>query len=194
LADIINRIASDASAESEGELAAASARADELLGAAAATAQAHHERAIEAAARDSASQAATIVSSARLAARDRALSAKRELVTSTLSRVVEAIESLPADAYVRFLAAGVAGSVRAGDSVALAAADSEHMAALQAIVTAEAPDVPLLWDAAPARVSRGVVVTGPRTSVEVTPSSVVDERRDDLELAVATRLFSGKER
>jgi vacuolar-type H+-ATPase subunit E/Vma4 len=194
LADIITRIASDASSESERELSAAAIRAEELLATARSEAEAYHDRTIEAAKRDSASKSATVLATARLAARDQALTAKREIVAATLTGAVEAIEALPADRYVRFLAYGIARSARSGDSVALAVADVDHVTSLRAAVASAAPELSLDWDAAPASVPRGAVVSGSRTRVEVTPASVVSERRDELELIAAPQLFSGEER
>lgn len=190
LADIISRIASDAAAECELELSAAAVRADALLAAARAEAEAHQSRTIEAARRDAASQAATLVATTRLGARDEALTAKRELVTTTLGGVTEALEALPGDRYARFIAAGIADAVRDGDTVALAADDAGHVAAIRAAVQERAPGVSVEWEEDPAPVSRGAIITGPRTHVEVTPASVVASRRDELEVKVATRLFS----
>lgn len=192
LEDIINRIASDAEAESQQVRTGGSVRAGELLAAARAEAEQHHSRAIEQAKRVAASRAATVIASARLEARDRALSAKRELVNAALAGVVDAVEALPDDRYSRFLAAGIAESVRDGDVVAFAASDGRHVEAIREMVRAAAPDVSLEWDDAPAPVPRGALITGPRTHVQVTPAAVVDARRDELELNVATRLFSGE--
>lgn len=194
LADIINRIASDGSAESEGELAAATARAEQIIADARTQAESHHEHALEMARRDSASAAATIVASARLATRDQALAAKRELIAETLTRVVEVIEALPADRYARFLAQGITNSARPGDVVAFAAADRGIADAVRGVVESAADGQPMQWSDDPAPITRGVLVTGPRTTVEITPASIVAERRDELEAMVATELFPREER
>ncbi len=194
LADIINRIASDGSAESEGELAAATARAEQIIADARAQAESHHEHALETARRDSASAAATIVASARLAARDQALAAKRELIAETLDRVVEVIEALPADRYARLLTEGIANSARPRDIVALAAADRGLADAVRGAVESSAAEPTLQWSDEPAPITRGALVTGPRTTVEITPASIVAERRDELESMVATELFPREER
>lgn len=189
LADIINRIDSDAQAEAhaivrEAEQGAESRRA-ELTEKAREDAALIVERAHRAAEVD----AATSVAAARLAARDEALTARRALVEEALTAVVAALEGLPAAEYARFLADAVVAETRSGDVVALGAEDLASLDAVRAAVEARSPGLEITWSADPAPVARGAVVSGGRTRVELTPRALVEARRGELEIAIATRLF-----
>jgi len=189
LADIIARIESDADSEARAIVREAEERAE--LRRAELTEKAREEaaRIIERERRASEVEAATIVATARLAARDEALRARRALVEEALSAVVERIERLPAQEFARFLARAIVAEARTGDVVALAAADSGLTDAVRAAVETQAPHLALSWSPEPAAVSRGAVIGSGRTRVEITPRAVVEARRGDLEVAVAAALF-----
>ena len=189
LADVLNRIADDAAAE-VGRLESAAREQSEALVAAAETSAAERaERTVRAAHRNAESEASARVATARLASRDAALSGKHEVLAEAIAAVVSTIESLPAERYARFLGEAIVAAVRDGDSVSLAEADVGAADAVRATVAELAGAVSLEWSPEPAPVRRGALVKGARTHMDITPESIVAERRAELELGMAPALF-----
>ncbi|MDZ4169325.1 MAG: V-type ATP synthase subunit E family protein [Coriobacteriia bacterium] len=190
LADIIACIESDASAEAEVIVAQAREQAAALLAAAEHDAAASGAATLAGAQRAAESEASSLVAGARLEARDEAVRAKRDVLVETLSTVIEAIEALPGDRYAEFLGGLIGDNVRDGDTVALAAADQPVAAQIRRVVEQRAGAVTLEWAPGPAPLERGAAVTGQRTSLMLTPETVVEARRDELELTMAASLFA----
>lgn len=189
LADIINRIEGDAEREArrivrEAEEAAAR-RASETLE----RARAQAERTRERIRRETEVEAATRVAAARLAARDEALRERRALVDEALAAVVASLEALPADEFACFLAAAILREARSGDVVSLAAADQPLRDTVRGIVEQGASDLELEWSEEAAPLERGALVAGGRTRAEITPRALVEARRGDLEVTIASELF-----
>lgn len=189
LVDILRRIEDDVDAETAHELAVASQRADSLLADARERAHARSAQIVDSARRVAETDAATLAAGARLATRDEALVAKRALVEDALERVSVAIESLPADRYACFLGEEIAANARSGDTVTLAQADAALLDDVKRVVATRAPAVELTWASEPAPLERGALVVGQRTRFELTPRSVVAERRGELEVEIAAALF-----
>jgi vacuolar-type H+-ATPase subunit E/Vma4 len=189
LADIINRIEADAAAEAAQLLSDADARAFEVLEAARREAVEQAARIGADARRDADSEAATRLAGARLIARDVELTARRTLIDEAMTALSVAVEALPADDYVHFLGARLASGVRTGDSVAMGAEDAKLVDTVRAAVEAGAPGVELTWSSETAPFQRGALVSGPRTRLEVTPRSVIESQRDELDVRLARALF-----
>ncbi len=189
LADIISRIESDARAEADRIVREAQdlarRRAEEALG----KTRAQAERLTGRMRRETEVEAATRVAAARLAARDEAVAKKRELVDAALEATVASLEALPAEEFARFIAQAIAAQARCGDTVSLAPSEQRVRAAVQAAVESLAPGLELTWADEPAAIERGAVVSSQRTRVEVTPRALVEDRRGELELMVAAKLF-----
>jgi vacuolar-type H+-ATPase subunit E/Vma4 len=193
LSDIIKRIEADTAAEVERILAEADESAAQALAAARSEASEQASRIRAQAERDADIDAATRLAGVRLAVRDEALVARRLILDEALEALVAAVEALPAAEYARFLGAQVASGVRTGDSIALGADDASLADAVRAAVEATAPDVELAWSPEPAPFARGALVSGTRTHIEVTPRSVIESRRETLEIELAHALFGDGE-
>lgn len=190
LADIISRIESDAAEEATAIVTQAQEQAASLLEAAERDAAASSAATLAAAQRAAAADASSLVASARLEARDEAVRAKRDVLAETLSAIVVAIEELPGDRYADFLGGLIAESVRAGDAVALSAADQPLAMQIRRVVEQRAGAMAVEWSTDSASLPRGAVIVGERTRLTLTPESVIEARRDDLELKIATALFA----
>jgi vacuolar-type H+-ATPase subunit E/Vma4 len=185
LADIISRIESDAGAEARVILDEAQARARKLEADAAERAQRESDRVLGGATRSAASEAATARAAARLAGRDRLLTARRELVDRALAELEAALGALPAERYVSLIAATVAAQARVGDVVRVAEADSELLSGLEVAVASAGGPAGLSYSGEPAGVPRGVLLVGDGTRAEVSPASIISARREELETRVA---------
>ncbi len=194
LADIINRI--DGDADSEGakivllaeESAAdvrahAQARADQLAAAR-----------ITRAERESDSEAQTLRAGARLAARDGALSAKRELLDEALETTVEALVALPDDAYAHFLGERLGREARGGETVQIAAADKARLAsALPAAIRTAAPGLELTYSDEPAPgIEHGALLVADRSREDFSIATIVAERREELSMLLSRILFGSE--
>jgi vacuolar-type H+-ATPase subunit E/Vma4 len=193
LADIIRRIEQDAADGSGRIIAEAQERADALIAEARVKAESQYAARIESARRMAESRAATKVASARLIARDGALAAKRRLVDESLERVLASLAEMPMDDYARMLAATIADRARDGDTVRFASTDSAVARSVRDAVAVDAPDLSVEWSEEPASIDRGAVLEGRRTRLEVSPRSLIEERRDQLVHVLAGLLFGEEE-
>lgn len=194
LADIIKRIETQGIDEAERIEREAATRAVGIGQDAVRSANQQREESLARAERRAEAESATIVAAARLAARDKALSRKREVVDEAISRLVQELESLPPERYARFIAGSLAKSARAGDTVHVSAADAPHAELIADEVSRIAPDLSLEWSGEPATdIARGVVVRGDRVRSAISPESAVDAMRAELELKFASVLFGEDE-
>lgn len=191
ITDIISRIEADASTEAAGAIGAAEAEAARIIAQAEATLAAERAAALAAAEHDAAEEAATLLANARLAARDSLLARKRALAEAVLSRACEALEGLGDREYLELIAAGVAEAAAGGEALAVAPADATRLGGLAARLAELGVRVTMA--AGPAPVRRGVLLTGDRMRLEVSPASLVADRRDQLLLVAASALFGGEE-
>lgn len=193
LADIIDRIASEAASEAERIVREAEDEAARIREQAQRDAEAHRAQVLGAARERAARERETRLAAARLAARDRALTARRALVEEALETLVERIGSLPPARYAALLGSALARTVRDGDEIALGSGDAALRDAVCAELASRAPGTEVLWLEEPAPFERGALVVGERMRAEVTPRSLVSERRGELEVIVADVLFSGED-
>lgn len=193
LADIIDRIASDAADEAERIVREAEDEAARIRERAQRDAEAHRAQVLDAARERAARERETRLAAARLAARDRALAARRALVEEVLGALVERIGSLPPAEYAALLGSALARTVRDGDEIALGSGDAALRDAVGAELASRAPGIEVRWREEPAPFERGALIVGEGTRAEITPRSLVEERRGDLEVLVADVLFSGED-
>ncbi len=193
LADIIRRIEDDARIEADAVVARASNEAAAHLAEAAQHTKEEVDRLVLNARKEAEAAASTRIAAARLAARDEALRARRALLDEALQAVVDAIAALDDDDYVRLLGERLVAGARTGDTVSLGRADATREEALRAFVAAHPTELSLEWTDAPAPVERGVVLSAARTSLEITPRTLVEARRADVEAMLAAALFGNME-
>lgn len=185
--DILERIDTDAGAEAAEILTAAEAEAARITAEAEATVARESAAALAAADGDAAIGAATLLANARLTSRDALLASKRVLAESALERAREALEALPDAEYLELIANGVAATCAGGETLGIASADAKRLAKLPARLRELGCEV--AFAAKPAPLSRGVLLTGDRVRVEVSPASLVADRREELLLVAARTLF-----
>ncbi|MGB4592848.1 MAG: hypothetical protein WBI63_03620, partial [Coriobacteriia bacterium] len=141
--------------------------------------------------------AETIAAAARLSARDKALGAKGELIDRALEKLEASVAALPADQYTVFLARAIVESARGDEKVLVASADREKLAGLERAVTALASgsgrDLALTYPGDPAPVEHGVELAGERDSVDLSVAGIIDGRREELTMQLASALFASGE-
>lgn len=190
--DIVRRIAEDAEAEAAAMVAAAEADAarttSEAKERAAAASEATLARERTAAERD----AQSLVSGARLGARDATLAARARLDAEVLAAAEAALLALPDGEYAALLARGVAASATGSERLLLGAADSGRLGAALPAALGSAGVRGLEIVAEPAGVEHGVVLAGDGVRVEISPASMIAERREQL-LLLADRVLFGEE-
>lgn len=187
LADILERIGAEAAAEAAAIRAEATAEAERIAAETMATLARESAELLEAAERDGAAEAATLLANARLEVRDALLAAKRALAEEALERAREALEALPAEEYTDLIARAVAADAAGATTLAIAAADAERLAGLPARLRELGFPLALAEEAAP--LERGVLVTGDRMRVEVSVASLIGDRRERLLIVAADALF-----
>lgn len=191
ITDILERIGADAAEEAAVIVGAAEAEAARIVSAAESALAAEQRTALSAAERDSAAEAATLLANARLAARDALLAEKHCLAERVLARAEDALAALPDDEYAELIAAGVARAAAGGETLAIAAADATRLGGLADALAKRG--VRVTPASSPAPITRGVLLTGDRMRVEVSPAALVADRRDELLLVAARELFGGGE-
>lgn len=189
LADIIARLHADAEAEAAAIKTAGDERVAEALAAARAKADAILADATELAETVASRESATVVVNARLRARDEAVAARRALIEKALNQAADAIAELPDERYALVLAKRIAQTAGGGETVSFGRLDAGRADAVMRAVKESAPQLLLTQSGEPAPFDRGVLLTGDRKRVDLSLGSLVDERRDELELAVAGVLF-----
>ncbi|HSK48513.1 MAG TPA: V-type ATP synthase subunit E [Coriobacteriia bacterium] len=190
LADIISRIESDAEVEAARITEAAQKRAAEIVAEAQRRAEAHHDSSLAEADTAAHREADRIVVSARLKARDEALVQRRALVDVALTQTADALAAAPADEYARFLAERVARVARGGETLRFGSADSARADAVVDALRVVAPGLSLTVSSEPAPFARGALVEGSRVRADLSLNAIVEERRDELELVIASVLFA----
>lgn len=187
ISDILARIQVDASAEAAELTGAAQAEADRIVAQAEKAAEAARREACDDASREAADEAATLLAGARLAARDALLTEKRARAERVLERAREALEALPDREYLELIASHVARTANGGELVAIAPADAGRLGSLVArlgemgVIVAPSPE--------PAPLARGVLLSGDRVRLEVSPASLIEDARDELLLVASRTLF-----
>lgn len=189
--DLIGRIEADAAEEAAAILAAARVQAEELLARADASVKAERAAALAEAERSAREEAATLLANARLASRDALLARKREAAEAVLQRAQTSLEALPDGEYVELIAAAVARVAAEGDELAVAPADAKRLAGLAARLGELGVAARVSGEAA--ELEHGVLLTGDRVRVEVSPASLIDDARDELLLVASRTLFGGKD-
>lgn len=189
LADIIERIESDARAEAESIIAAAEERAGTVLAGARDRANTAKDDTLSAAERAAKRDAETIVVNARLRARDSLVAAKRDMIDTALRDAAEVVASLDDDAYAGFLARYITAAARGGETVSFGAKDAGRASKVMARVAESAPGLDLRQGEPAAAFDRGVVLTGSRVRVDLSLHALVEDRRDELESTAASVLF-----
>jgi len=189
LADIINKIETDAEAESQRILAAAEERAETIKREATQVADGYRATFVENAEAEARREADRIVVSARLAARDEALAKRRLLVDEVLADVARSMASSSDSEYASFLASRVAAVARGGETLHLGTEDVARADAVVEALRLLAPGLSLAVSKTPAPFARGVLLQGDRVRVDLSLGAIVEERRDELELSVASKLF-----
>ena len=190
ITDLLTRIDGDASSEATAIVAEAQAEAKQIVERAQAAADAERKTALAVAERRAAEERETLLANARLAARDDLLGRKRELAERVLARAQEALEKLSDAEYLELIASAVVRSSTGGDSLAVAPADAARLAGLD--VRLKQLGAHIAVSAGPAPVERGVLLTGDRVRVEISPASLIADMRDQLLLAASRELFGGK--
>jgi len=192
LADIVRRIDGDATDEAGVIVARAQEEAERSLAEAREQAQRAKVERLERARRDSEAEAETLKASARLAARDQLVAAKRQLMDRVLVEAQHTIASLDDDAYADLVARRIVAAARGGERVLMAPQDVSRLASrLPAAVSRINPELRLVWASQAAPVERGVVLQGDRVSVDLSLASLIEERRDELSMLAAEMLFGG---
>jgi vacuolar-type H+-ATPase subunit E/Vma4 len=193
LADILQRIEEDAYAEAAeiirvAEEAAAGVRAEAQERARARLHEvvAHTTAEAEAAAR-------TRLATARLAARDNALAAKRHLVERVLADVVKHLESLSAEEYSAFIVREVKSVARGGEALSIGQEDHGRLG-ISLTPALKAAGVDVRVRGVTGAIGRGVLIEGDRVKVVVSARSLVESRRDRLIALVSETLFGEEER
>ncbi len=188
LADIIARIAADATREADAVVLEAREAADEARGEAQALADAQRERSVARARTGALAEARTRVAAARLAARDRELAAKREAIDRVLAEVTAQLHALPDAEYAALIAREVARVARGGERLAYGEADAPRLAShLPAAL--DALGVRPEFVGATGAIERGAVLLGERMRVEVSAAALIETHRDRLVEIVAGSLF-----
>ncbi len=189
LVDIIARIEGDAESEAAQITRAADERVAAILAVARDKAAAHTAATVANAEASASREAGTIVVNARLRARDEAVAARRALVEEALTGAAESIAALPDDRYAEFLGARIAAAVRGGEKVAFGSADAARAGKIAAAVKKAVPDVSFAVSDASAPFERGALLTGDRVQADLSLRAIVEDRRDELEMAIASVLF-----
>lgn len=188
LADILQRIAQDAADEAAAIVREAEEAASRLRADAHAQAADRHERTVESARGRATEEARTRLARARIAARDSALAARREMVDRVLAETVARLERLPAAGYTAFIAREVAGVARGGERLSIASADAERLVPGLADALADA-GVEVRYAGLTEALAHGVVLEGDRVRGEVSPAAVVAAHAEALTARIVGDLF-----
>jgi vacuolar-type H+-ATPase subunit E/Vma4 len=192
LADILKRIDRDTESEAGAIISTAKEQADRARDEARREAAAYVDAALDRAQREVADEARTRLASARLRGRDRVLTEKRVLIERVLADAVGQLEELPDERYAALIAREIAAAARGGERVRLARRDSARLAdPLAAQLRERGVDVQVAGDTDD--VAAGVVLVGERMRVEISPASLMQTRRVQLEAHVTEVLFGEKD-
>ena len=192
LADIVQRIERDGVAEAATVVADAQKNADSLVTEAREAAERARVQTLDQADRDARAEAATLLANERLAARDRMLTARRELIDRTLARALETLGRVGDEQYADLVARRLVRSAHGGERVLIAAADVPRLVERlpAAVARAGGGGLALVWSSESAPVGHGVVLRGDRMSVDLSVEATIEERRDELAMVAAAILFA----
>ncbi len=197
LADILERIASDARAEADAIIAEAEEHAASIRAEALARANAQAERIVEQARREAELQADTVVASARLKARDATLAARVALVERAFDELERALLALPDEVYTDLFARRILREARGDERVCIAAADAQRLRGLEARVAELATEagrtLELSFAGEVAPIEHGVMLIGERDTLDLSLRRLIEARRDELTVLIARELFGGEE-
>jgi len=133
-------------------------------------------------------EARTRIAAARLRGRDSVLAEKRMLIERALTQVIQRIDALPDEQYASLIAGEVAVASRGGETLFLGVEDADRLRMHLANALADA-DVDAQIAEHPAAFARGVLLESGRTRVEVSASTIVASRREELETLLMRALF-----
>lgn len=190
LADILQRIEEDTTAEAAAIIEAAERSAAEVREDAQRRARAHVDAVLARTQAEAEAAARTRLATVRLAARDNMLAAKRQLVERVLADLVEHIERLPAPEYTAFIVRQIAEEGLAPEGSTLSIGHEDH----GRFVTLLAPALASAGISARIRgttgaIDRGVLIEGERVKVEVSARSLAASRREYLVRLISEALF-----
>lgn len=188
LADILRRIEEDSLAEAAEILRVAEEAGAAVRDDAQERAQARTRHVVEHTTREAEAAARTRLATARLAARDNALAAKRHLVERVLAQVADTLESLSPEEYAAFIAREVKQVARGGETLSVGHQDHGRLGTFLAPALAAAKCRVTIRGVTGA-IERGVLIEGDRVKVEVSARSLVASRRDHLVALAAGVLF-----
>lgn len=192
LADIIQKIESDAQEQAAAIISDAQIKADNLVVQAQQSAQDHLAKVTAHAETNAKREAHIIAVNGRLESRDIALSTKRTVLDATYEAVKSALIGLSDDEYASVLARKIVVSARGGESVAFGFADTGQAQNILAKVRQLDESIDVQMSAQPAPFEHGALLKGESTSVDLSLETIIEESRRELDPVLAQILFSEK--
>lgn len=189
LSDIIERIEANKDAEVARITEAAEARASAVREEADQAAEESSASTIAEAEREAKRETSRIVVSARLGARDEALTSRHVLLDEALLEMERRLAELPDEAYAAFIARQVASLAQGGEQLQLGSADLARREAILGALRELRPDLTLDIDEKPGAFDRGARLVGHRVRADLTLGSLIEERREELESVLVRELF-----
>ncbi|HET6497434.1 MAG TPA: V-type ATP synthase subunit E family protein [Coriobacteriia bacterium] len=191
LGDILRRIERDSLEEADGILASAERSAADVRARGGEHARVRADGIVARARAEAESAAQTTLAEARLAARDKALTAKHQLVERVIAHAAERAGSLSAERYAALLATWVTEVATGGEVVSIGHEDHGRLnvrlgPALKAV------GAPVTIRGTTAAISRGVLVEGDRVRVEVSIRARIESRREEFVGLAASALFDAE--
>ncbi|MCL2024443.1 MAG: V-type ATP synthase subunit E family protein [Coriobacteriia bacterium] len=190
LPDILEKIEAEAMAEAEKIRAQGTAKATEVIAEAEAKVRTHDEREQKLCRAKSNAAAETVVVAARVAARDAVLEVRREMIDRAFAAAAEAVSALDDEAWLTVFVPRIVAAARSNETVMLGSEDGARAKALTAalarIDSTDGVRLTLSTDAA--AFTRGVYLTGEKTSVSLSAVEVIEGERRVLERDVAAIL------
>jgi len=188
LKDILERIDDETEAEAERIVSAAREEAENVRQAARSLAAELSREQLERAEIQATQEAAALVASARLRARDNVITEKRAFIAKVLDEAVARIEALPDAEYAEFLWRHAAPYMRVGASVRIGFHDEKRLAESLRLtmrdVVADEIDIGVTDE-----IGKGLLIYTERIHVEVSADSIIRENRSRLEVIAAKHLF-----
>jgi V/A-type H+-transporting ATPase subunit E len=196
LDDIVDRILADARAQAELVLADAARQAGEILAAGKAEAGARTEAALAQAAGELEAEKNNRLAGVRLAARASVLALRRQLVDEVFSQVEQDLTRRPPEEYAAFLAALVpAEAARDAAAVVLGRDDLARLGPgfpglVASALSRRHPAWGTVISRDPGDFAAGLHVSTPRSVHDLSLETLLAERREQWEIAVARILFA----
>lgn len=189
LADIIQKIESDAQEQAATVLADAQTKAEAIVAQAQQDAEARLADATKRAEANAKREAHIVAVNGRLKSRDIALSVKREVLDSTYEAIRSALIDLSDEEYASILASKIATAVRGGESVAFGSADVGRAQSILAKVRQLNASLDIHSSAQPAPFEHGALLRGEATSVDLSLETIVGDSRRQLDPVLTDILF-----